>query len=819
MPFLLDGNPSQSEVSDAVNYLLSNFTTGLASDVSNGQITGSGGIVVGYLYQYLSVKYSDSFDGSLNFNDLPTNRQYYGLRNSSSSVESANPSDYIWTKATGGFGVSKYLWYQTTGGRAIQLAVATAAPDVGWFQEPGYAIDLDVVTSATIPVIVESFVSYFTPGNMQVPRTGSTLTPVFTNITPVLFATDKGTVVPYSGATTDSNVAFVNNSWRIGNSSTTGFGDISYSNITIGDPTDAGDYAIWPEPTAMANSPAYITVPIRYKNSLGEVSQASVAKLQLLFADPGATGQQGVGIDISGYTAFVQNAGGAYTPTTATLVALLTNVTLPTYSWAISGATPTTATTASVVITPTSSSTGVTVTLTVNGTNLLSPISKTVKLPVVYDGAAGTAGANGMMSAFPSIYIWTGSSTPPARPTTTSTYTWATNSYTAPSGWSTTAPSNTTAGNYLWQITIPLSAVATTTTSPLNWTDTAYTIRAIAYNGANGVNGINGINGTNGAPGSATFVITRAANDSSAPTNLEVSTLIGRNPVAGDICTVSYNSANNAVVYRYVTSWVLFTTYITGSLIVSNTITGDKVAANTITGTNIAASTITADKLSASYIQVGNAASDVNSGVTTINGGKITANSITVNEINNVATGQIIAGSFNFQPFTTTGTTTWSVPAYVYKLKVTVVGGGGGGGTSGSTIGGGGGGGGGAIKIIPVNPADVCTITVGNGGAAGSAGSLSRFVVGSYTITCNGGNPGSGGAAGIGGTATGGDLNISGASGQGQSADGGGGSAPFIGVGTGYGQAGSTNSGSGGNGSSGLWTAKSGGSGVIIVEY
>lgn len=819
MPFLLNANPTSSEISDAVNYLISNFTTGLSSDVSNGQITGAGGVVVGYLYQYLSVKYADSFDGSLNFSDLPTNREYYGLRNSSSSAESTNPSDYIWTKATGGFGTSKYLWYQTTGGRAIQLAVATSAPDVGWLQEPGYSIDLDVVTSATVPVIVESFVSYFTPGNIQVPRTGSVLTPVFTNITPVLFATDKGTVVPYSGATTDSNVAFVNNSWRIGNSSTTGFGDISYSNITIGDPTDAGDYAIWPEPTAMSSSPAYITVPIRYKNSLGVVSQASVVKLQLVFVDPGATGPQGAGIDISGYTSFVQNAGGAYTPTTATLSALLTNVTSPTYSWAISGATPTTATTASVVVTPLSSSTGVDVTLTVNGTNLLSPISKTIKMPVVYDGAPGTAGANGMMSAFPSIYIWTGSSTPPTRPSTTSTYTWATNSYSAPSGWSTAAPSNTTAGNYLWELTIPLSAVATTTTSTLNWADTANTIRAVSYNGANGANGTNGTNGTNGAPGAATFVITRAANDSSAPTNAEVSALLGRNPVAGDICTVSYNSSNNAVVYRYVTSWVLFTTYITGSLIVENTITGDKVAANTITGTNIAASTITADKLSASYIQVGNAASDVNSGSTTINGGKITANSITVNEINNVATGQIIAGSFNFQPFTTTGTTTWSVPAYVYKLKVTVVGGGGGGGTSGSTIGGGGGGGGGAIKIIPVNPGDVCTITVGSGGAAGSAGSLSRFVVGSYTITCNGGNPGSGGAAGIGGTATGGDLNISGASGQGQSADGGGGSAPFIGVGTGYGQAGSTNSGSGGNGSSGLWTAKSGGSGVIIVEY
>jgi hypothetical protein len=626
MPFFIDSQPSQSEVSEAINYLLSNFTTGVTSDVNTGQITGSNGVVIGYLYQYLGIKYADSFDGTLNFSDLPTNHQYYGLRNNNSSTESSNPADYIWTQATGGFGVNKYIWYQTTGGRAIQLAVATTAPDVGWLQDSGYAIDLDVVTSATVPVIVESFVSYFTPSTLQVPRTGSTLTPVFTNIRPVLFATDKGAVVPYSGATTDSNASFVNNSWRIGNSSTTGLGDISYSNITIGDPTDAGDYAIWPEPTAMPNSPAFITVPIRYKNSLGVITQASVARLQLLYSDPGATGPQGVGIDISGYTAFVQNAGGAFTPTTATLSALLTNVTAPTYSWTISGATPTTATTASVVVTPTSSSTGVTVTLTVNGTNLLSAISKTIKLPVVYDGAPGQAGSNGIMSAFPSIYLWTGSSTPPTRPSTTSTYTWATGAYTAPTGWSTTVPSNTTAGNYLWEITIPLNVVATTTTSLLDWTDTTYTIRVIAFNGNNGTNGTNGTPGSSGAPGSATFVITRVANDSSAPTNAEVSALLGRNPVAGDICTVSYNNFNNGVVYRYVTSWVLFSTYITGSLIVQNTITGDKIAANTVTASNINSNNLTIRDGSGnilfgagtnlSYSNINPAAGWLNSGIT-----------------------------------------------------------------------------------------------------------------------------------------------------------------------------------------------------------
>jgi hypothetical protein len=596
MPFLLDGNPTQGEVSEAVNYLLSNFSTSVTSDPNTGQISGPTGTILGYIYEYMAIKYADSFDGSVNFSNTPTNRGYYGLRNSNASAESSNPADYIWTQATGGFGVTKFLWYITTGNRNIQFAVATSAPDAGWIQDSGASVDLDVITSATVPVIAESFFAYFTPATLQVPRTGSPLAPVFTNVNAVMFAIDQGIVIPFTDAQTDSNVAFVNNSWRIGNSSTTGYGDISYTNITVGNPSDLGDYAQFPVPTAMSSSPAYITVPVRYKNSLGTVTQAAVARCQLVFSDPGANGLAGYAIDISGYTSFVQNVGGAFTPASATLTALLTNVTSPTYSWAISGATPTTATTASVVVTPTSSSTGVTVTLTVTGSNVIGSISKTVKLPVVYDGTPGDAGSNGLMSSFPSIYIWTGSSTPPTRPSTTSTYTWATGAYTAPAGWTTTVTSNTTAGNYLWEITVPLTTSATTTTSPLDWTNVAYPIRAIAYNGANGTNG------TDGSAGSATFLVTRAANDSSTPTAAEVFSAIGRYAVAGDICTVSYNAANNAVVYRYTTAWVSQATYITGSLIVSATITGDKISANTIAGTNIAADTITATNLAADSV-------------------------------------------------------------------------------------------------------------------------------------------------------------------------------------------------------------------------
>jgi hypothetical protein len=248
MPFALTSDPSQSEISEAINYLLANFGPNLSADPNNGQISGPSGVVIAYLYQYIAVKYADSFDGTLNFSNSPTNRLYYGLRNTNSSVESTNPADYIWFLAAGGFGTTKFLFYQTNGGRQINFFVGTAAPNSTYLQETGASIDLDVVTTTT----------------------------------------------------------------------------------------------------------AYNT-------------------------------------------------------------------------------------------------------------------------------------------AAPSIYIWTSTSTPPARPSTTSTYTWATGAYTAPSGWTTEPITNTTPGSFLWAITIPLVVNANTVTSVLNWADTSYPLYAFSSNGATGTTGGSGI--------------------------------------------------------------------------------------------------------------------------------------------------------------------------------------------------------------------------------------------------------------------------------------------------------------------------------------
>jgi hypothetical protein len=150
MPFLLDSDSLPSEMADSINYLLANFGANLSADPNSGEISGPSGIIIAYLYRYLAVKYADSADGSVNFSNSPTNRQYYGLRNTNDTTESTNPADYIWNKVAGaGFGTTKFLFYQTNGGRQINFVVDTVAPDSTYLQESGPAIDLDVVTTTT----------------------------------------------------------------------------------------------------------------------------------------------------------------------------------------------------------------------------------------------------------------------------------------------------------------------------------------------------------------------------------------------------------------------------------------------------------------------------------------------------------------------------------------------------------------------------------------------------------------------------------------------------------------------------------------------
>jgi len=167
---------------------------------------------------------------------------------------------------------------------------------------------------------------------------------------------------------------------------------------------------------------------------------------------------------------------------------------------------------------------------------------------------------------------------------------------------------------------------------------------------------------------------------------------------------------------------------------------------------------------------------------------------------------------------------TFTVPATVTAVKVTVVGGGGGGmedSNAGTKMGGGAGGA--AIKAITgLTPGADITVVVGAGGAVNVAGGDSNF--GGYCSATGGEQGGSSVAYGGGGAGASGDTNFTGESGLMSSAGGSGGGSIFGGGGrwrvlSSYGVEGNATT-YGGGGAGGQSTVYGVGfDGVVIVEY
>jgi len=151
MPFALDGNPTVSELAEAVNYILVNLNSGIPAQslaVSNNTTTGfisnSYGDILSYQYRYIDIKYADSVAGA-NFSDNPAGKLFFGIRNDNTAAEDTNPASYTWFQVTNGFGGSKLLWILVQGGRSISYAVSENAPDSNplWIVAPNRSIDLD----------------------------------------------------------------------------------------------------------------------------------------------------------------------------------------------------------------------------------------------------------------------------------------------------------------------------------------------------------------------------------------------------------------------------------------------------------------------------------------------------------------------------------------------------------------------------------------------------------------------------------------------------------------------------------------------------
>lgn len=212
------------------------------------------------------------------------------------------------------------------------------------------------------------------------------------------------------------------------------------------------------------------------------------------------------------------------------------------------------------------------------------------------------------------------------------------------------------------------------------------------------------------------------------------------------------------------------------------------------------------------------------------------------------ASGGFVGGGGNYvlTAATATGPGTWTKPAGLKAIKVTVVGGGGSGGPApGAAAGGSGGGGGGATIRYIIAPAisGPVAYTVGTGGTTPAAGGTSSFgpwnpasPAPTVTISATGGGAGAGASVGgSGGTGSGGSLNITGGGGGagyqnpawpgiggtgGSSIFGGGGRGTYTSTPT-AGQVGGAYGGGGGGGqaySSGTAVGGNGAQGVIIVE-
>ena len=187
------------------------------------------------------------------------------------------------------------------------------------------------------------------------------------------------------------------------------------------------------------------------------------------------------------------------------------------------------------------------------------------------NGSNGSNGVDGLNSA--TVYIYRRSTTAPARPSATTTYTFATKALTGlDGGWTTTIPAG---ADPIYVSTA--TAVANTATDTILAPEWA-TVQILAQNGTNGTNGTNGVRGSVSA-----YIQTFSA---SAAWNAIV-TRAGSNPVPGDYVETesgarhAYTSGGNGT-----TSFGNWTTgqsvAFSGNVIVRDTLTANKLAAGAI---------------------------------------------------------------------------------------------------------------------------------------------------------------------------------------------------------------------------------------------
>lgn len=209
-------------------------------------------------------------------NTLGGNYVFYESKKSPNQVYLSG--DEIYWRISG-VPAASYFIKARVGSRNQYSTLSTASSELVWNPAP------------TAVVTGTNFASYFQPATLSIPRTYAG-TATFTGVITKLYGQTAGEQVDFVNVSNDSSMG--PNQWRIGATASTGYSDIVLNNITINkEPVDGTTWAQWSAPTAMADEPATMSVPVRFKNSLGDVFQAPNAEIQYTFQSQGPQGNPG----------------------------------------------------------------------------------------------------------------------------------------------------------------------------------------------------------------------------------------------------------------------------------------------------------------------------------------------------------------------------------------------------------------------------------------------------------------------------------------------------------------------------------------------
>lgn len=212
------------------------------------------------------------------------------------------------------------------------------------------------------------------------------------------------------------------------------------------------------------------------------------------------------------------------------------------------------------------------------------------------------------------------------------------------------------------------------------------------------------------------------------------------------------------------TSSQIATGAVDANALAANAVTTAAIAAGAVVAADLAANSVTTTAIADSNVTIAKLSATGTPSASTFLRGDSTWSTVS-------ASGQLIRA-----PRLLTSGTSYTTPSNCISIYVELWGAGGSGGRGGS-VGGGGGSGAYCAKYATVTPSTAYTIAVGSGGAAptannnnGNTGGTTSITIGATTYSATGGTGGSGNPTGgalqanggNGGTATNGDINISG---------------------------------------------------------